>query len=98
MIKIFMLTILLKLLPLATAQGADPGAGRVFHQNNCLSCHGSLMGGNPSLIYTRPDRRVSSPGALNARVQRCMGTLSVPWSANDVANVSAFLNAQFYKF
>ncbi len=98
MIRIFMLTILLELPLLTTAQGADRGAGQAFHQNHCLSCHGSLMGGNPSLIYTRPDRRVRSLGALNAQVQRCMGTLSVPWSANDVANVSAFLNAQFYKF
>jgi mono/diheme cytochrome c family protein len=93
-----MLTILLELLPSATAQGADSGAGQTFHQNHCLSCHGSLMGGNPALIYTRPERRVRSLDALNAQVRRCMGTLSVPWSANDVANVSAFLNARFYKF
>jgi mono/diheme cytochrome c family protein len=80
------------------AHAADVAAGRALHDKNCNSCHASLMKGQPSRIYTRPDRRVQSYQGLVSQVRRCAASLGAQWSDEPVNDVAAFLNQEYYKF
>jgi mono/diheme cytochrome c family protein len=82
----------------ASAYGADVAAGRALHDKSCIACHASLMKGKPSLIYTRPDRRIQTYQGLVAHVSRCAATVGVDWSEASVKDVAAFLNQTYYKF
>lgn len=75
----------------AHAEPADPAAGKALHDANCTKCHNSS-------VYTRPDRRVKNLGALNNQVQRCEQMLKLQWFDDDIENVAAYLNQQFYKY
>ncbi len=81
-----------------TAGAADPGAGRALHDAHCIACHSALTGGEPSRIYTRPDRTVGSRDALTARVRHCEQALDLGWSDREVESVAAWLNATHYGF
>jgi mono/diheme cytochrome c family protein len=69
------------LLAAAPAPAAD---GRALHDENCLSCHASLTGGDPNILYTRPDHKVTS--------------LELTWFDDEVDAVTEYLNRNFYKF
>ena len=77
---------------------ADIQAGRHLHEKNCTACHASLMKGKPTLVYTRPNRRVKSYDGLLAQVRRCVATLGSEWPQRDIENLAAFLNTTYYKF
>ena len=81
----------------SSIQAADPLHGKDLHDANCLSCHSSLMGGNPNQIYTRSDRRVNSIEGLRNQVTRCKTTVGVPWPEDQIADVVEYLNSNFYK-
>ncbi len=86
------------LLALAqTTQAANPAHGKDLHDANCLSCHASLMGGNPNVIYTREDRRVNTIEGLRKQVTRCKTTVGVPWPEDQIEDVVEYLNKNFYK-
>lgn len=85
------------LLLMHNIQAANPAHGKDLHDANCLSCHSSLMGGNPNLIYTRSDRRVNSIAALKNQVTRCKTTVGVPWPEDQIEDVVEYLNSNFYK-
>ena len=80
-----------------SAQAANPAHGKDLHDANCLSCHSSLMGGNPNLIYTRSDRRVNTIDGLRNQVTRCKTTVGVPWPEDQIQDVVEYLNLNFYK-
>ena len=80
-----------------TAFSANPAHGKDLHDANCQSCHSSLMAGNPDLIYTRSDRRVSSINGLRNQVTRCKTTVGVSWPDDQVEDVVEYLNTNFYK-
>ena len=79
------------------AQAANPAHGKDLHDANCMSCHSSLMGGNPNMIYTRSDRRVNSIDGLRNQVTRCKTTVGVPWPEDQIEDVVEYLNSNFYK-
>ncbi|MCW8932888.1 MAG: c-type cytochrome [Gammaproteobacteria bacterium] len=80
-----------------TAYSANPAHGKELHDANCQSCHSSLMGGNPDLIYTRSDRRVNSIDGLRNQVTRCKTTVGVAWPEDQIQDVVEYLNTNFYK-
>ncbi len=80
-----------------TVQAANPAHGKDLHDANCLSCHASLMGGNPNMIYTRSDRRVNTIEGLRKQVTRCKTTVGVPWPKDQIEDVVEYLNKNFYK-
>lgn len=80
-----------------TAQAANPEHGKELHDANCLSCHTSLMSGDPNVIYTREDRRVSTIEGLRNQVTRCKTTVGVPWPEDQIEDVVEYLNNNFYK-
>lgn len=92
-----LLTISFLLLLGQSLQAANPDHGKELHDANCLSCHASLMGGDPNLIYTRSDRRVNTIKGLRNQVTRCKTTVGVPWPEDQIQDVVEFLNTNFYK-
>lgn len=79
------------------SQAANPAHGKDLHDANCLSCHASLMGGDPNVIYTRSDRRVNTIEGLKNQVTRCKTTVGVPWPEDQIQDVVEYLNSNFYK-
>lgn len=85
---------------LASTNGfaADIERGKQLHEENCLKCHTSIMGGDPNSIYTREDRRIGSLAALDKQVRRCKTSLGVSWPDDQIDDVVTYLNETFYKF
>jgi len=77
--------------------GADPAAGKVLVQKDCVGCHERRFG-DTATIYTRADRRVHTSAELLAQVRYCSTELRSNYFPEDEANVAAFLNQQYYKF
>ena len=75
----------------ASAMSADISHGKSLQQKNCMSCHDDGM-------YTREDRFIKDLSGLRTQVQRCESTLGLTWFDEDVDDVTAYLNKQFYKF
>jgi hypothetical protein len=50
------------------------------------------------LIYTRKDRRVQNLERLKVMVARCNTELRLDLFPEDEADVTAYLNQQYYKF
>ncbi len=76
----------------------DIKRGQELHDENCISCHKSMQGGDGSGIYTREDRRIDSFAALTKQVKRCKTSLGVSWPEHQIEDVIAYLNDSFYKF
>jgi len=73
------------------AQAADAGRGKSLHEEHCTTCHDTR-------VYTRPDRRITSLDSLKTQVQRCETSLGLQWFDDEVGAVTAYLNANYYKF
>ena len=93
------------LLPLlATAARADDAAvveGRaLLKEHNCNgNCHQSHSADNEALsLYTREDRKARDRAALERFVRQCVASVGVMAFPDDMANMSAALNADFYKY
>lgn len=81
-----------------SAQASDVERGEQLHQDNCISCHVSMAGGDGSGLYTRADRQVGSYDSLVTQVNRCNVNLDVGWFDDEVEAVAAFLDDRYYKF
>jgi len=75
----------------AARADVDVKAGQALHDKNCLKCH------NPE-AYTRKDHMVKNPDQLNKRVTMCQLSLGLNWFDDDITNVAAYLNQNFYHF
>lgn len=79
--------------------GADRKAGMALHQEkNCAACHVQRLGGDGSGIYTRIDRKVTTPEKLLAQVALCTTQLRNGLFPDDERDVAAFLNHDYYHF
>ena len=74
-----------------TTQAADIKNGKKLQQKNCMSCHDDGM-------YTREDRFIKKLSSLRSQVQRCESTLGLTWFDEEIDDVTAYLNKQFYNF
>lgn len=93
------IVVLISLLSfVATAQALDLKRGKELHDQNCMSCHAGIMGGDANTIYTRENRRIESYDALVRQVGRCKDNLGVSWPEEEVKDVAGYLNQQFYHF
>ena len=73
--------------------------GKEIEDNKCYKCHADKSSfGDGTLIYTRKDRRVQSFERLKVMVARCNTELRLDLFPEDEADVSAYLNQQYYKF
>lgn len=65
--------------------------GKELHDAHCVGCHDSQL-------YTRKNRMISSYESLKTHVQRCATNLNKQWFEDEVADVAAYLNTEFYLF
>jgi mono/diheme cytochrome c family protein len=84
--------------PPAPFAAGDATHGRALAERDCVGCHAKLMNGHPERIYTRPDRRVTTPAKLLAQVQACNANLGKGYFPEEEEHVAAFLNLEYYKF
>lgn len=57
---------------------------------DCETCHDTDF-------FTRSDRKVTTYAKLEAMVEGCNTNLDVGWFPEDVADVTAYMNQEFYK-
>jgi len=85
----------------AQASGSTAGAtspGATLHDKDCVACHVQRMGGDGTAMYTRADRKVTSPAKLDAQIAVCNSQLATGYFPEEEAHIAAYLNLRFYKF
>lgn len=75
----------------AVANGNVANGKKLYTQSKCNQCHGTE-------VFTRKDRKVTSLKALEAQVRRCDSNLNTNWFDDEIIDVTAHLNKQYYKF
>ncbi len=79
--------------------GGHAAAGkRLFDQNHCNRCHMSIMGGDGSAIFTRPNHRVTTPRQLVDQMYACSGNAGIVLNEQDEQDLGAYLNQTYYHF
>ena len=78
--------------------GGDATAGAIMHVKDCVACHVRRMGGDGTLMYTRIDRKVTTPEKLKSQVSVCNAELSTGYFPDEEEHVAAYLNLRYYKF
>jgi hypothetical protein len=77
----------------------DPIVGeKLFNEKKCNTCHMQKFGGTGELIFTRPDRKVTTVQKLIAQISACNANVKAGWFPEDEENVAAYLNHKYYKF
>jgi cytochrome c5 len=74
--------------PLVNA--ADAGHGKTLHDRHCTRCHDTA-------IYARPESTIQDFAALRERVQQCELAAELLWFEEDVDDVAAYLNREYYR-
>ncbi|KAF0165941.1 MAG: hypothetical protein FD157_1117 [Rhodocyclaceae bacterium] len=87
---LYVLAGVLLLTACTDAPKGDPVRGMEVHKV-CLDCHGTEL-------YTSPKRKIKSLAALRKDVVRWGDYYAPALSAQDVDDVTAYLNRDFYKF
>lgn len=70
---------------------------RLLAENQCAACHTKKVGGDGSSIY-RPTGRVNNPGILRGTVEQCNTNLSLSLFPEEVTDIAAVLNRDYYRF
>ena len=93
-------SVLLPLLVSGVAYAApNVQNGKAIDQAKCYACHAKKTGfSNGDMIYTRSDRKVKDYARLKTMVAMCNTELRLDMFPEDEADVTAYLNKQFYKF
>ena len=82
--------------PFAKAEGAS--GKKLFDQHKCNSCHASMLGGDGSTMFTKANHKIKTPESLKTQVQTCSTNLGLMLFEDDIENISAYLNKNYYKF
>jgi mono/diheme cytochrome c family protein len=99
LLRLFFLLMAFLGLHLSASASADLENGRRIDQQKCYSCHAKKTGfGNGDMIYTRSDSKVKSLQNIKSMVAVCNTELRLDLFPEDEADVTAYLNKQFYKF
>ena len=89
-LAVFVMTSLL--ISGTTFAAGNAGKGQsLFAGSKCNTCHGTEM-------YTSKDRKVKNLKDLEAAVRLNDSKLNTNWFDEDVKDVTAYLNQQYYKF
>ena len=83
--------VLLSVLPLPAATAFDIENGDDLHFEHCTGCHDET-------VYTREKRNVGSKERLVQQVRFCKDTIGFAWFDEDVDDVAAFLDRNYYRF
>jgi hypothetical protein len=88
-------TLLLSTLSLADEYQPDIDNGAFLHAEHCSECHSVP---NHEALYTRENRIVQERIRLNGQVSACAQAFSLGWFPDEEQDVSAYLNATYYRF
>jgi len=88
---IYMFLLLFLLSTIAFAASPDLSGGKSLLKEHCYGCHGEE-------IYVRKKRIVTSYPKLVKRVRFCSLQRNLTWFDEDIDNVAAYLNQEFYHF
>lgn len=77
-------------IPGTAVAAGDPARGAVLHEA-CLGCHGSEL-------YAPPKAKIKSLAALKKEVERWNDRYNPKFSKQEVEDLVAYLNRDFYKF
>ncbi|MCF6189410.1 MAG: hypothetical protein L3J51_02935 [Cocleimonas sp.] len=75
----------------AMAAGDEANGKKLYTGSKCNQCHGTE-------VFTRKDRKVTDLAKLEAQVRRCDSNLNTNWFDDEIIDVTAHLNKQYYKF
>ena len=91
--KIYGLLIFLTIIPffMTPVLAVDLENGKSLHDDNCLRCHDESK-------YTRKNRIVKNFQQLYERIKQCELMAELTWFDEEIADVTAYLNNQFYYF
>jgi mono/diheme cytochrome c family protein len=89
--RVLILTATCLLAAATPLNAANMENGAELHAANCTSCHNDA-------VYKRKDRRVTSMAGLKKQVQRCELSLGLKWFEEDIDDVTAYLNSNYYNF
>lgn len=86
----------LAVLGLALAQpfaaaGADAERGRALYETRCDGCHAES-------VHGRARREASSFESIRGWVRRWSGNLGLKWTAEEIDDVTVYLNGRYYRF
>jgi len=76
---------------MASALGADAGRGRLLYEARCTVCHGTS-------VHLRETRKARSFEGVRAQVERWNAELGGAWSADDIDDVTMYVNNRYYFF
>jgi len=65
--------------------------GELLYKNHCQSCHDTD-------VHVRENSRVTSPEELRAWVISMVVHSELPWSQEEIADITAYLNRTIYHF
>ena len=82
---------LLIALPPPAATAADPDRGRALYESACIGCHGQS-------VHARARTNVRTCAELRAMVARFGNMQGYNWDADDLDDVTAWLNLRYYGF
>jgi len=89
-------------LALATTAPAlaagDAATGRTLHEKDCVACHARKFDGDPAKIYTRADRKVTTPAKLKAQIAMCNTELGTGYFPEEEEHLATYLELTYYKF
>lgn len=68
-----------------------PERGQLLYENHCQSCH-------TSLVHIRERHSARSLEDVRQWTRRWSRELHLPWSAEDIDDVSRYLNARYYRY
>lgn len=82
----------LSLAGLSAAQApADTERGKILYETRCSSCHATS-------VHLRSARNAKSFDSLRAQVRRWSAEAGGSWSADEIDDVSLYLNQRYYRF
>lgn len=81
----------LLMLTVLNGYASDLENGRDLHQHNCIRCHNAS-------VYSSENRKVMSKKALIERVKLCDYSLGTQLFDDDIADIAAYLNKEYYHF
>ena len=90
-IKILLMSCITVLLCNSNAWSLDIANGKALHDANCLRCHQESM-------YTRENSIINNYQELRERISQCELGAELTWFDEEIDDVTAYLNDQFYKF
>lgn len=88
----------------ASAQGAEifkdanlALGEKLIAEHKCVACHVSKVGGDGSAMY-KPQGKINTAGLLRGMVEMCNTSMNLGLFPEEVSDVAAVLNRDFYKF